>query len=279
MSEQKNSRSELLLAATLRLLHPLVRLLIREGVTYPVLSKALKEVFVEEAISELEAKGSKSTDSAVSVLSGVHRKDLRALSRGEEPFKGRKPLSVASQVFTRWVADNRYQSKEGHPLVLPRLGKVPSFESLVQEVTRDVHPRSIWDSLVRLGLAVEPESDHLQLLVEGFVPTHDQTELFGLFSDNLRDHLASATSNLAGDNPKFLEHAIFADELTASSVKVLQQQASQLWRGNFNEFTKKATELCDQDKDLPNANRRLRFGVYFYEEEQTPRAPDNEDGQ
>lgn len=276
MSEKKTSRSELLLAASLRLMHPLVRLLVKEGVTYPVLSKALKEVFVEEATAELNSKGSKSTDSAVSVLSGVHRKDLRAFSRGQEPFKGRKPLSVVSQVFTRWVANPRYHSSEGHPLPLPRSGKVPSFESLVHEVTRDVHPRSLWDSLIRLGLATEVEPDQLQLLVEGFVPSHDQTELFGLFSDNLRDHLASATSNLSSDKPRFLEHAIFADELTPQSVKALQQHASQLWRNNFNEFTQKATELCDQDKSSPEANRRLRFGVYFYEEEQQPDEPEQE---
>ena len=39
------------------------------------------------------------------------------------------------------------------PRALPRVGPAPSFESLAQEVTRDVHPRALLEELLRLKLA------------------------------------------------------------------------------------------------------------------------------
>ena len=53
---------------------------------------------------------------------------------------------------------------------LPRQGAAPSFESLAQEITRDVHPRSLLDELCRLGLATWDEAgDTVALSREAFV--------------------------------------------------------------------------------------------------------------
>jgi hypothetical protein len=62
-------------------MRPLVRLLVRHGVTYPVFATALKRVFLDAAIDELRERAMAQTDSAVSLLSGVHRRDVRTLTR------------------------------------------------------------------------------------------------------------------------------------------------------------------------------------------------------
>ena len=59
------------------LLRPLVRLLIANGGTYPQLSSVLKDVFIEEARLALQSSGRKDTDSALTLLTGVHRKEIR----------------------------------------------------------------------------------------------------------------------------------------------------------------------------------------------------------
>ena len=57
-------------------------------------------------------------------------------------------------VFAHWRSDKRYRKRGGAPRTLPRVGPAPSFESLAQEVTRDVHPRALLEELLRLKLAV-----------------------------------------------------------------------------------------------------------------------------
>lgn len=65
------------LTQVLAMLQPLVVWLLRSGVGYTDLTAALKPVFLEAARAELARTGAKQTDSAISLLSGVHRKDVR----------------------------------------------------------------------------------------------------------------------------------------------------------------------------------------------------------
>ena len=65
------------LGVALRVMAPLVRWLLRSGVGYTEFSAALKPVFLAEAQLESERTGGKQTDSALSLLSGLHRKDIR----------------------------------------------------------------------------------------------------------------------------------------------------------------------------------------------------------
>ena len=65
------------LARVLHVLRPLVRPLVHQGVTYPALAAALKRIFLDEARRELQRRGMVATDSALTLLSGVHRRDVR----------------------------------------------------------------------------------------------------------------------------------------------------------------------------------------------------------
>ena len=94
------------------------------------------------------------TDSAVSLLSGVHRRDVRELTRGQAaaavPAQS-GPLGMAAQVVARWMHDPSFQTTDGHTRVLPRGGEGASFDALVAGVSRDVRPRAVLDELLRLG--------------------------------------------------------------------------------------------------------------------------------
>ncbi len=264
LAEQNTTRADLVMESSLALLQPLIRFLVEEGVTYPSFAKALKDNFVLAATDVLAERGSKVTDSALSVLSGVHRKDLRVRSEGSAPVPN-KPLSVVSEIFTRWAVSPEFRGADGQPRKLPKSGDMPSFESLVAQVTRDIHPRSVLDTMQQLGV-VQIEGDEITLSPAGFVPNANLRDLLDLFSGNVRDHIASGTTNLGLDTPKFLEHSVFADELTSASVKQLHKHAVTLWRHAFNEFAQQAAQLSDADQGQPDANERLRFGVYFYAE-------------
>lgn len=102
------SRSALVMNAALRVLHPLVRLLLRHGVTYPVFSAAIKRVFLDAAQAELAARHMPATDSAITLLSGVHRRDVRNLTRSAaetDPDTASavdEPLGLVGQVVARW---------------------------------------------------------------------------------------------------------------------------------------------------------------------------------
>jgi hypothetical protein len=269
------------LQRVLHVLRPLVRLLLHHGVNYGALAAALKRVFLEEAQRELGRRGMAPTASALTLLSGVHRRDVRTLlqaagdeaatgpRRGNGPAAAERAPSVAAEVVGRWMHERRFLTRAGHPRVLPRgAGEAASFDGLVHGVSRDVRPRAVLDELVRLGAAEETPAG-VRLVAEGFAPRRGADEMAALFADNVHDHAAAAVANLRGD-ANFLEQAVFVDEITEQSARHLQQVGVAAWKAAMREVMGAAQQRFEADQPLPANERRqrARFGVYFYSEPQ-----------
>jgi hypothetical protein len=262
-------RADMALRTALVLVTPVVRWLLRRGVQYGALATALKRVFVKVAAEELERSGRRTTDSAVSVLSGVHRKDVRAFYQLGRALQRDKSLSPASQVFTRWATDARWRDPHGgQPLRLPRLGPAPSFESLAREVSTDVHPRTLLDELLRLEL-VRVVGEEVELATDSFVPSADEAAMAELFAANGADHLSAAVHNLTTPGPRLLEQSVFATGLSRASAEELGVLARRLWAEAFARMAEEASRRHQADQPAFPAHR-MRFGVYYYTEVMSP---------
>ncbi len=273
-------RPQIVLTSVLRLLKPLARLLLSSGVTYPAFAAALKRVFLQAAQDELAARGMPVTDSALTLLSGVHRRDVRTLLRSEPmatkankaaDAPARAQLSLASEVVTRWLHDTRFKGTRGRSRTLPRGADADSFDSLVASISSDVRPRAMLDELKRLGAAAEDEDGSVRLLAGSFAPRQGFEEMSWLFADNLHDHLAAASANLQGE-ANFLEQSVFVDEITEASAAQLQEAAVLAWKQAFKTVMAKAQARFDTDASEaePNdRNHRARFGVYFFSDRES----------
>ena len=102
------------------LLRPLVRGLVAHGVTFPYLATMLKGIFVEVVDSDFPLDGKKQTVSRISLVSGVHRKDVRRLL-GEATRETGPPkyVSIGARLIGIWAGSPDYADKNGRPLALP----------------------------------------------------------------------------------------------------------------------------------------------------------------
>jgi hypothetical protein len=263
-------RAALALREVAVVMAPLARWLMRHGVSYSAFASMLKAVFVDAARAELERTGAHPTQSSLSVLSGVHRKDVRALeSREHAPGTALQPVRsvpLASQVFTRWLSEPRFCSRDGRPKKLARTGGRNSFEALARALSQDVHPRTVLDELLRLGL-VRLEGDDVVPIGTAFVPNRRHDEMTALFAANAADHIAAAVHNLTADAPRFLEQSVFADGLGAHSVAHLHECARAAWQAAFSSMVAEANCRLDADAQIADGEaHRMRFGVYYYSE-------------
>jgi hypothetical protein len=256
--------AELALREAQVLMAPIALWLLRSGVSYPAFADMAKLAFLQAARGELERADTKPTQSALSMLSGLHRRDVHTLV--DAPGKARSPPRppLASRVFTRWLTDPRYRAADGRPRALLRTGVRLSFESLCRELSNDVHPRTVLDELMRLG-HVELEGERVVVLAASFVPSDRLDQLTALFSSSAADHIAAAVSNITSSAPKYLEQSIYADGLTPASIDVLHDGARQAWAGAFEAVVNQARERVDHDASS-DGDLRLRFGVYFFSE-------------
>lgn len=260
-------RQAQVLDAVRRVVAPLVRLLVSEGVGYQNLVAQLKPVFLEQALAQILAHGEKDTDSALSLRSGIHRKDIAAWRQNPEPSRKAVKRSVPAEVFSRWVNDPAYLDGD-RPRPLPRSGPAPSFETLARQVNQDVHPLSVLNELLRLGLVEltldAQGADQVLLRADSYVPQQNWDETLELFVENLRAHLATATQNLRAEHPLQLEQAAYAGGLTPESAQALAALSRQLWKRMLQEFLAEARRLHAQDGG--QGSQLVRLGVYFHDE-------------
>jgi hypothetical protein len=259
-------RQASVLEAVRRVSVPLVRLLIDEGIGYQRLMANLKPVFIEQALAQLADRDEKPTDSAASLRSGIHRKDVSAWRASPVHSSKAVKRSIPAEVFARWISDPAYRNEGGSLRELPRSGPAPSFESLARSVNQDVHPLSVLNELIRLGLAEmrgDADGERVALLETGFVPRQDWTNLLELFVDNLTAHLEVAAHNLRGEGPPQLEQAVYAGGLTPESARQLADLSRQLWAAMMNGFLAEATRLHARDQG--RGDRMVRLGAYFHE--------------
>jgi hypothetical protein len=269
------SRSEIALREALRLMQPLANVLVANGVTYPQFVRALKTTFLRAALAELRSTNAPATDSALSLLSGVHRKDVRVMRTSDGPPPSRnRALSLAADVASRWTRAPEYLDEQGAPRTLPLRGRMPneiSFESLVQSVSKDFHARSVLDELLRLEVAVV-ENEHVRLRAEGLSSSDRFAALADTFAANTGDHLAAGAANLRAaahaDNLPFFDHSVALEGLSLHSTSVLQSLAREACGAALARVEAEArTRHTQEVQSLPQeCAMRVRIGTFFYAE-------------
>jgi Family of unknown function (DUF6502) len=254
-------------AALAELLAPLCELALRDGVKLQALVELTKRALVNAADTLYGQDGAALSDSRVSVMTGVHRKDLRSLRETAQPISVRRK-NLAAEVFGRWLADPQYLTSKGKPRVLPRQSAKdaePSFDSLVAGVSQDVHPRAVLEELVRLELAHWDEHDKVRVLANAFTPSADRDAQRRFLAANAADHMRAGRENIDRRGRAFLEQAIYSDQLSAESAQEFNGATLATWEQAFASLMPQLRELYQRDRREQRAmTQRVRFGMYGY---------------
>ena len=249
------------------LLRPLVRTLIARGLTAPAFYRLMKRVYVEVAHDEFRIGDEEPTDSRISLLTGVHRRDVRAfLEEGDGGWEQtRRKSATFATVLGQWLARADYAGANGSPLAIPRSGEAhPSFEALVRSVNTDIRPRTVLDELLRQRLVEEGEDGLLRVAQDAIAGPGAAEDKLVFFAANVGDHLAAASENLLSETPPFFERAVFYTRLTDASLDRIEAAARGRAQEMLEEINRDAAAAQASDRAAGDNTGRFRLGVYFY---------------
>lgn len=253
-----------------RLLRPLVRLMIRCGVLFPAATDMLRSLYVDVAAEELGPD--QRTDSRVSLLTGVHRKEIKR--QRELPADEAVPPLVTrnAQLIATWLGAPGFTDDAGKPLPLSRsTPEGPSFESLVTAVTRDVRPRAVLDDWVSQGIVTVGADDLIRLATEAFLPQPGRDEQLFYFARNIHDHIAAASANvLAQQTPPFIDRSVHYDRLSTETAAALEQAGRAAVQRVLLDFNRQALILAAEEPPAGAPTRRINLGVYLFLEDEPP---------
>lgn len=228
------------------LLAPIVRLCIRKGVLFAQVSERLKAQFVTGAEQLIEGKV---TDSRISVMTGLQRRDIVRL-KGEQAAAPR--LNPLSRLVGQWSAMG------GQDLTRAE------FDALAEGIRRDVHPATL---LAQLGDAgtVAVQGDHLRLLSHSYQPLPGSAAQLDYLARNGGDFLNAATANVITQPAPFFERAVHYDGLSKDAVAELEAAYEAAQMQVLEAINAQAAAL---QASAPGTTR-FRAGGYFYKETET----------
>lgn len=262
-------------AALAGLLASVARLAVARGLPYAPVEELLRQAFVQAAADAHPGLPEHRKVSRISTTTGIHRREVTRLVQQAGSTAAAGPAtSPAGQVFAHWRTQPAWRDAGGQPLVLPRLGPRPSFEALVQEVTRTVHARSLLDELCRLGIAQwDQASDSVSLQSDRFVAPGDASRQLGFLGNNVGDHLRAAVDNVlagaAGAPPSHFEQAVFAWGLSEASLAQVAPVVQAQWQALAAVLVPLLRERVAADAtapDEPPLPGRVRVGLFAYQE-------------
>lgn len=263
-----------------RMLRPLVRLFIRCGLTFPALCDLLRELYVNVAEYDFTLAGKDQTDSRVCLLTGIHRKEVRRLRGAGAPVR-LVPASVSrsSMIVARWIAAPEFTDERGGPRPLRRTGDPgdgPTFEELVESVTRDVRPRAVLDEWLDRGMAAIDAEGRIRLEEAAFAPRAGDDRQLYYFGRNLHDHVAAAVENVLSAPPPFFERAVHYEGVSRAMADMMLTVSRRIAREALETVNREAQSGYPTD---PGGTWRWNFGVYlFSEDEASARGPEREPG-
>jgi Family of unknown function (DUF6502) len=267
-------------AALLRLLRPVVRQLLSWGIPYPVFDQIVRSVFVEVAEADFALPHKRQTDSRVSLITGIHRKEiarLRRLSRGRPARQPPLEENVVTRVIGRWMASPPFAARHGRARALPYESRRPreaSFARLVAETGFDGPVRSVLDEMLRLGAVELRPGSEVVLVREAHVPSADLGGKLEILASDPGELFRTIVHNIEEPATPWLQRKVVYDNVGADGLPEIRAAA----RREGEALIRRANPLLavhdrDRNADAPGGRRsRVVLATYYFEE---PVAPAN----
>jgi hypothetical protein len=191
-----------LLAAFRYLLVPLVRILLRNGISFNEISEVLKGAYARVAATDFAVPGRPMSYSRLSITTGIARRDFDRVL-GEEERLRRALESNASQianVLQGWHNDPEYMGPYGFPRDLEFSREADgglSFEDLVERYAPGADAQLILEELMRYRAArIAEESGMIHVEKRTFIPEQMAPELIEIFARGVRRFVETVDHNL-----------------------------------------------------------------------------------
>lgn len=273
MLDSSNKLRQVLAASVVRLLTPLARVLMRNGMSFNAFYDISKKVFVKVASGDFAIPGRKQTVSRVAILTGLSRKEVqRILAEDglEASSDAGERYNRAARVIAGWVRDRDYCDAAGEPLPLALDGDGASFAQLVKRYSGDMPSRAILDELLHVGAIEQDGASRVRLLSRAYIPRASDVDKLDILGADVADLIATIDHNLRhADGDLRFQRKVMYDNVPLEAVAAFRELSAGQAQALLEAMDK---HLSRQDRDLNPSRKgtgrmRVGIGIYYFEED------------
>ena len=255
------------------LLLPVVRFVLRHGVTWSEFSDLTKEAYVQVARADYGIQGRPTNNSRVAMLTGLSRREVakvrdRLLDGPEiaEDLQGNQ----ISRILTGWHVDSEFCDNKGRPKDLPISGPTGSFTALLKRYAGDLPHGAIRKEMQQRGVIEELTSGSMRVLMRDYVYSDLDPEIVWRMGVALHDHAATLEHNLNEERREVPRFEAIADNASVSpaAYKLFQQLVQSRGLAFLEEMDAWLSDNeIDTDTDARKRSVRMGVGVYLIYDE------------
>lgn len=261
-----------LLATYSKLLRPLVRILMKHGVTYAEFSEVVKTVFVTIAAQEFRVPGKKMSKARIAIVTGLTRKEVQRLTATdqEERFNLKTNLSRIGRVLSGWHTDPEFIGPYGMPLEIRYDSDVPNdttFVRLVQQYSGDMTPRAMLDELLRVGAVVETDRNWFKVIRREYVPQQLAPDFLERVGIGIRNFIHTIEVNLEKEEDRrglFERTVRRTGGLRAQDLPMFDKYVREKCQEYLEEIDNWLTNLEEPDPSQGDEVIETGVGIYHF---------------
>lgn len=244
------------------LLAPVARFCLRNSFKFQDFLECSKAAFIRVAKEELEEKSEAVSASRLSVMTGMHRRDVSKFKAGQP--RSETERNLISKVIGQWRTNKKYLSTDGEARDLG-LGVGSEFSELVNSVSQDLKPASVLFELERIG-AVERIETGARLRKQAYVPKGDIKAGLQILERDLNDLICAVEENLFVA-PRLPNHHLRLeyDKVRADAgddLKVLLLKEAHAFQVKMRDLIAKFDQDANPDPDYKGGFSRVVFGTF-----------------
>ncbi len=254
-------------------LGPVIRLVLRTGVTWKEFSDLSKAKFVEVATADFGLRGRPTNASRVAILTGLDRRDVAKLRKtpAQAPTKGYQ--SRASQVLSAWHHDADFLDANGQPALLAIEGEGATFTELMRRYAPALPIVAMIKELKSANAIEQLDDGRLRALKRTYLPSPVSTERLRLWSSVLADVATTIEHNFSRDESmpaRFERRALNlrVDPKSLPEFRELLEREGQALLERLDDWLSAHEAASDEQQ----AGIRLGVGIYHIEDRSDRRA-------
>lgn len=262
----EQTSSKILTTAISQILRPLVRILLRNGISCGSFEEMVRKAYVDEAFAQAHRINARATISSVSAETGLSRKEVKRLHEMElsDSENTEQKYNRAIRVISGWLNDPKYAYEEGNPKALSMDSSDTSFSSLVREYSGDI-PTKAMLNLLEASDCVEVKDGLVHLVRNAYVPGSDPEEIIRILGNDTNQLINTIDHNLTADEKdKWFQRKVSNPRVQTDTLP------------EFKEFSRKRSQilleeldtwLSQHEADDTSDSHYVSLSVYYYEQD------------
>ena len=262
--------------SALKILRPLVRIMIRNGISCGSFEGLVRKAYVKEAYAINIKNNQKTTVSNVSAQTGLSRKEVKRINELDvaNHTDVEQRYNRAIRVISGWLHEPAFTDASGKPKILALSNNSKnSFADLAKQFSGDVPAKTILNLLLAAncvkiisGSDKNRKKDSVELIKHAYVPGNDSTEMIAILGTDTNELLNTIDHNLiASDNDKRYQRKVSAAAISPDAIKefkTISNIHSQVLLEHLNTWLSQ-NEASPDDQDA----RYVSVGIYYYEQD------------